>query len=98
MNRKEKQDLELWMIDLIVTECIKDNTKWEDHPLGKDLKDLQTELYPEKEEMNTCWWCGIEIDEGEVCEECREEGFIPMEEWKYEEYREKRIQEERWVK
>ena len=44
--------------------------------------------------MNNCWWCGVEIEEGEVCETCREGGFIPMEEWEYEEHREKRIMEE----
>ena len=43
--------------------------------------------------MNNCWWCGIEIEEGEVCEICREGGFIPMEEWKYEEYREQLLEE-----
>ena len=43
--------------------------------------------------MNNCWWCGIEIPEGDVCELCESEGFTPPNEWMNEDHKEK-IQEE----
>ena len=51
MNREEKQRRELWLIDRIVDDCIKDSKlRWGDHELNQELKDLQAELYPEEEE------------------------------------------------
>ena len=50
MNREEKQLHELWLIDRIVDDCLKDSKlMWADHPRSQELKDLQSELYPEEE-------------------------------------------------
>lgn len=42
-----------------------------------------------------CWRCGAEIKECDTCKHCTDAGFTLPPDWMYEEYREKRIREER---
>ena len=50
MNKPEMQKYELELIDLIVTDGIRDRLQsMSEHPRYQELKDLQAELYPEEE-------------------------------------------------